>query len=219
MAKAKTAEKPPKIDRSAAPGAAAAAAPGTVPGAAPRPDERDAAIARLERTVAEERQNAATLREANDALAFKLSILEKSYAKQLTDARLRMDTAVKELASHKVQLAELGSGGEDTVRLLAEARAELNRIKADRNFLKEQLTRGGPRAGVIIGNGDDASDGSQTINALITSAGLKPPRERAGASDNNLGQRVRAEETSSIEMLSPDLIFTKSDNDDDEKPR
>lgn len=209
MAKAKTTEKPVKPD-----GAPAAEAP-------PQPDERDAAIARLERTVAEERQNAASLREANDALNFKLQIMEKSYAKQLVDARQRMDAALKELAGHQTRLKELGSGGEDTLRLLSETRAELNRIKADRNQMKEQLARGGGRSqarGELAIS--DTSDSSQTINALITSAGLKPGRgDRAAAGDSNLEARVRAEETPSIEMLSPDLIFTKSDKDDDEKPR
>jgi hypothetical protein len=202
MSKAKTATKP--------------SGPANADGAAvaPPPDERDAAIARLERILGEERQNAATLRESNQALTFKLEILEKSYAKQLADARTKMDTAVKELAGHQTRLKELGSGGEDTLRLLSETRAELNRVKADRNLLKEQLTRGGPRPGAIVGL-EDATDGSQTINALITSAGMTPKRD--GAGDSNLGQRVRAEESPSVEMLSPDLIFTKGDKDDDDK--
>ncbi len=208
MGKLKTAAKPTKPANHAA-----------AEGAAPQVDERDAAIARLERTIAEERQNSANLREANDALKFKLEILEKSYATQLADARKKMESAVKDLAGHQARLAELGTGGEDTLRLLAETRAELNRVKADRNLLKEQLTRGGPRPGAIVGAGDEGSDSSQTINALITSAGTKPGRERAGSSDSNLGQRVRIEETASVEMLSPDLIFTKNDKDDDEKPR
>ena len=134
MAKAKTTEKPVKPDGAPAPRPRA------------QPDERDAAIARLERTVAEERQNAASLREANDALNFKLQIMEKSYAKQLVDARQRMDAALKELAGHRTRLKELGSGGEDTLRLLSETRAELNRIKAERNQMKEQLARGGGRS-------------------------------------------------------------------------
>jgi hypothetical protein len=203
MGKAKTAAKP--SDPAKPDAAAAPAAP---------PDERDGAIARLERTVAEERENASKLREANQALTFKLEILEKSYTKQLADARQKMDSAVKELAGHQTRLKELGSGGEDTLRFLSEARAELNRVKAERNLLKEQLTRGGPRAGAIIGV-EDSTDGSQTINALITSAGMAPKRESAG--DSNLGQKVRAEESPSVEMLSPDLIFTKSDKDDDDK--
>ncbi len=212
MAKAKTPDKPAKP---AKPDTAAA------PGAPAPPDERDAAIARLERTVAEERQNAATLREANDALNFKLQIMEKGYSKQLADARQRMDAALKALAGHETRLKELGSGGEDTLRLLSETRAELNRVSAERNRMKEQLARGGGRSqapGELARA--DSSEGSQTINALIMSAGLKPGREeREPAGNSNLEARVRAEETSSVEMLSPDLIFTKSDKDDDEKPR
>jgi hypothetical protein len=85
--------------------------------------------------------------------------------------------------------------------------------------LKEQLTRGGPRPDARFGAPDEASDSSQTINALITSAGTQPGRERAASSDSNLGQRVRAEEMPSVEMLSPDLMFKKADKDDDENPR
>jgi hypothetical protein len=208
MGKAKTAEKPAKPANQAAAAA----------GAAAQPDERDATIARLERTVAEERQNAATLREANGALTFKLEILEKSYAKQLADARQRMQAAQKELAGHQTRIAELGTGGEDTLKILGETRAELNRVRADRNLLKEQLSRSGGRSGVRAELSLADTDGSQTINALITSEALQPGRERAGSGDSNLSARVRAEETPSVEMLSPDLIFTKSDKDD-EKPR
>jgi hypothetical protein len=204
MGKPKTAEKPTKP---ANPELAAAAA---------QLAERDAAIVRLERAIEEERQNAAALREANGALSFKLEILEKGYSKQLADARQKMESAVKELTEHKTRLAELGTGGEDTLRLLAETRAELNQVKADRNRLKDQVARGGgPRPAAILGTGDDGGDTSSTINALIMAPGAKAGRERAPASDSNLGQRVRAEETPSVEMLSPDLIFTKTDKDDD----
>jgi chromosome segregation ATPase len=203
MGKAKPAEQPAKP---------AASDTVAAPGATAQPDERDAAIARLERAVAEERGNAAALREANNALTFKLEIMEKGYSKQLADARKKMESAVEELTGYKTQLAELGTGGEETRRMLQEARAELNRAKADRSLLKEQLSRGGAKAGVVLG--DDGSDGSQTINALITSASLQSGRDRAGSSDSNQSQRVRAEESPSMEMLSPDLIFTKSDKDD-----
>jgi hypothetical protein len=204
MSKPKNAAKPAK------PGTADAAA-----SAVAQPDERDAAIARLERAIAEERQNAAALLEANGALKFKLEVLERGYSTQLADARKKMDSAVKELTEHKTRLAELGTGGEDTQRLLAETRAELNQVKAERNRLKEQLARGGPRPGAVLGSGDDGGDTSSTINALIMTPGTKPGRERGPVNDSNLGQRVRAEESPSVEMLSPDLIFTKTDKDDD----
>ena len=69
------------------------------------PDERDAAIARLERALVEERENAAGLRKTNDELSFKAQILEKGYATQLADARTRMEAAQKELADLKAQKA------------------------------------------------------------------------------------------------------------------
>jgi len=214
MAKAKTADKPTK------PADAAPDSPAQV-------DERDAKIAALERTVAEERHNAGALREANDALKFKLEITEKGYSKQLADARQKMAAALTELADHQTRLKDLGSGGEDTLRLLSETRAELNRTKAERDLLKEQMARGGGRPGIPKGGvasagieGADSSDGSQTINALIQNAGSKPTRERAAAAGGfNLDARVQADEPPSVEMLSPDLIFTKGDKDDDEKPR
>ena len=59
--------------------------------APPAPDERDATIERLERTLGEERQNSATLRETVDGLHFKAEVLEKGYSKQLADARLRSE--------------------------------------------------------------------------------------------------------------------------------
>jgi hypothetical protein len=64
----------------------------------PVPDERDAIIKRLEQTIAEERKNSATLRETVDNLRFKTETLERSYAKQLADARQRGTSAEQALA-------------------------------------------------------------------------------------------------------------------------
>jgi hypothetical protein len=190
------------------------------PAAAPNvPDERDVALARLERTLVEERQIAAKLREENDALRFKGDVLEKSYSKQLADARQRNEVLQKELDAHKSRFAELGTGAEDTLRLLADTRAELNRVTADFNMLKAQTGRAGgmpaaahrqPRQAET----DDAS--SQTINALLS--GAPAARGREGGGDSNLHQRVKPEQAAPLEeMLPPDLIFTK--DDDDKKSR
>src|SRR6185436_10106326 len=92
--------------------------------ALPVADERDTTIARLERELAEERQVSVTLRETSEQARFQLQILEKSYSKQLGDARTRADTAERDLAEKKARLAALDSG-EDTTRLLMEARSEL----------------------------------------------------------------------------------------------
>ena len=60
---------------------------------------------------------------------------------------------------------------------------------------------------------DDAS--SQTINALLSAA---PARGRQASGGSNLEQRVKSEQAAPLEeMVSPDLIFTK--DDDDKKSR
>jgi hypothetical protein len=182
-------------------------------------DERDAAIARLERTLVEERQIASKLREENDALRFKGEVLEKSYSKQLADARQRNEALQKELDAHKSRFAELGTGAEDTLRLLADTRAELNRVTADFNMLKAQQGRGGgvPAAAYRQSREAEADDASsQTINALLS--GAPAARGREGAGDSNLHQRVKSDQPAPLEeMVSPDLIFTK--DDDDKKAR
>lgn len=208
MAKAQTAEKTAARREPAQPAAAAAAAP--------VPDERDAAIARLERTLAEERLIAAKLREENDALRFKVEILEKSYAKQLADARQRQELVQKELEGHKTRLSQLGTGAEDTLRMLADTRAELNRVTSDLNLMRSQSGRTGgmpvgPQPTARRPDGEDTS--SQTINALLTAVPMA--RERTG--NSNLESRVKSDQAAPPEeMLSPDLIFTK---DDDKKAR
>jgi hypothetical protein len=195
-------------------------APLRAPAAAAPPDvadERDAAIARLERTLVEERQIASQLREENDALRFKGEVLEKSYSKQLADARQRNEVLQKELDAHKSRFAELGSGAEDTLRLLADTRAELNRVTADLNLLKAQQGRGGgmPAASYRPRETETDDPSSQTINALLSGAG--GARRREGG-DSNLHQRVKSEQPAPLEeMVSPDLIFTK--DDDDKKSR
>jgi chromosome segregation ATPase len=229
MSKAQTAEKTPRNEPAAKPEPAdkpAKRAPAdkaarreTAPAASQKvPDERDAAIARLERTLVEERQIATKLREENDALRFKGEVLEKSYSKQLADARQRNEVLQKEVDGHKSRFAELGSGAEDTLRMLADTRAELNRVTADLNQLKGQQGRTG---GMPVGTyrqqkQTDGDDSSQTINALLSGAPAARGRESGG--DSNLHQRVKSEQPQPLEeMVSPDLIFTK--DDDDKKSR
>jgi hypothetical protein len=193
------------------------------PAAAPAPvDERDLKIERLERALAEEKAHAVTLREGSDALRFKLEILEKSYSKQLVDARQRADASTKELTTLKAQIAEFGKGGEDTLKAVSEMRAELLNVTAERNQLREQLARGGAPSKSYGGRSyapkaPEAS--SDTINALITSASLQGARERDEPGDGILNARVKLEQGPSEVMVSPDLIFTDKDKDkdDDEK--
>jgi hypothetical protein len=188
-----------------------------VAAAPPSPDERDATIERLERGLAEERQHSATLRGTVEDLRFKMGILEKSYAKQLADARLRAESAERGLAEEKARLAGIDSNHENTLKLLTETRAQLARVLAEREWLRKpaQGSRGAPEAPLpsreVLDPASTAVDRDEgTINALM--ADLSVPRERPSArpEDPRLGAQARDDGPApSEEMISPELVFPK----------
>jgi hypothetical protein len=179
---------------------------------APQADESDAASKRLEAALAEERDNAATLRRTNDELRFRAEILEKSYAKQLADARARMEAAQRELADLKTKQATLGMGGEDTLKILSDVRAELANMTMERDQLRAQLARREGRKVVEVA----AEEATGTINALIL--GVSTLRERSvPEGGGHLEAKVAAEPDSPTEdMIAPELVFTKGSKDRDD---
>lgn len=84
-------------------------------------DERDATVERLERAITEERQHSATLRTTIEDLRFQLDILERSYSKQLADARQRSEAAQGQVAELQARVTELEAAHEEAVRNLAES--------------------------------------------------------------------------------------------------
>jgi chromosome segregation ATPase len=176
--------------------------------------ERDAKIAELERQLAEERANVATLREESDGFRFKTEILEKSYAKQLADTRAKLAAAEKAAADQKAHQVAYGADHEETVRLLKEARAELAQLKLDSDQLRAQARRSGwtaPRAAA-----DTSQTAEGTINQLMAGPGWLTKRE-APAGGSHLAAQVAAPENAPVEdMLAPELVFTKKDKDKDE---
>jgi chromosome segregation ATPase len=180
-------------------------------------DERNATIKRLEAALAVEKQNAAELREAADNLRFKSEILEKSYAKQLADARQKSAAAATTLADHHAKIAAFGADREDTIRLLQEARAELEAVKLDRDQLKRQLARGPGSLdrSPLTRPTADATATESTINQLMANADwTKEPKVRA-AGGSNLDAKVGTAEATAPEiMLAPELVFTKKDKDE-----
>jgi dGTP triphosphohydrolase len=181
------------------------------------PDERDALIKRLEQALAEERKNSATLRATVDNLRFQTETLEKSYAKQLADARQRGAAAEQALATHNAQTAASGAGGEETIRLLTEARTELEQVKLDRDQLRQQLARGTSLdRSPLTPASTEPRGGEGTINQLIANAGWLSKKEPVAAS-SHLDAKVSAEQESPpVEMIAPDLVFTKGRGDEDD---
>lgn len=182
--------------------------------ASPPPDERDATIARLERELADERQITVTLRETSEQARFQLQILEKSYSKQLTDARTRADTAERELAEKKARLAAVDSG-EDTTKLLKDARTDLAQVTAERDELRAQVARGAAYKPEKPRRVEPKAADDGTINALMTDSSWILARK--AAAEGHLDAKVGAEEDAPAgDLLDPSLVFTKGKRDDDE---
>jgi uncharacterized coiled-coil protein SlyX len=210
-------------------------ADGGGPTAPPEPDPRDAAIERLERELAEQRETAQTLRESLDAATFKMEILEKSYAKQLAEARDSLAATASELKEKEEILANLGGGHEHTLRELNDALTVIKVLKTERDQLRKQIAQGGLRqrgetkAQAILASGNDSRGGTTdashsdtsggTINALIANAGWAEKKPSAGASPAT-AQVEAGQQQPHEEMLSPDLVFTAKDKEkeaDDER--
>jgi uncharacterized coiled-coil protein SlyX len=192
------------------------------------PDPREETIERLERELSEQRDAAKRFRESLDAATFKAEILEKSYAKQLTEARDKRAALEIELHEKDEILAGLGGGHEHTLRELSDALTVIKVLKRERDQLRKQLAQGGFRqpserpartAPAPAGGGqadamDDTSGG--TINELIANAGWAERKPAVGTGQATA--RVGAEpEAPHEEMLAPDLVFTAKDKEKEDE--
>lgn len=205
-------------------------------------DARDEKIAALMLELDEQRALATTLREQLDAATFKIEILEKSYAKQLAEARDKSAAVDAELKEKTEVLGNLGGGHEHTLRELNDALTVIKVLKKERDLLRKQLTQGvvrpraegtvtkarallgddahglmpaaggDARAGAAAFSDDDTSGG--TINALIANAGWAEKKPTAAGSGHSSAQ-VAEPEAPQAEMIAPDLVFTERDKDDE----
>jgi hypothetical protein len=189
-------------------------------------DSRDETIARLERELAAQHEAAKTLREALDAATFKAETLEKSYAKQLAEARDKRAAVEAELQEKDQILAGLGGGHEHTLRELADAVAVIKVLKGERDQLRKQIAQGGfrsadrpvhERPARTALAAEDTSDGTSdgTINALIANAGWAEKKPNAG--EGHATALVTAQDTPHEEMIAPDLVFTSNDKEQDDE--
>jgi len=180
---------------------------------------RDATIERLERELEEQRDTAKRLQEALDAATFKAEILEKSYAKQLGEARDKRAAIEAELKEKEEILAGLGDGHEHTLRELADAVAVIKVLKGEVMQLRNLIAQGSPRQrktdrperALAVA---DTNDG--TINALIANAGWLEKKPAVGT-----GQATATVDAEPAppqeEMIAPDLVFTAKDKENDDE--
>lgn len=169
---------------------------------------RDAKIEQLERALADERGHSAALRSSVNELQFQMEILEKSYSKQLEDARARADAAEKRVDEQQVRVAELDGARQDAIQLLTEAKAEIDRLSNRRKPGSAQPTGRNDSLADAVGADDEYSE-EGTINTLLDDA--KWVRDKEPDDDARLKAETEAraaEEAAQEEMISPDLVFT-----------
>ncbi len=170
----------------------------------PGPDERDATIELLERTLADEREAAAALQKEFDALRFRLEVLERSYAKQLAEARERCAAAERAVADQQGRNATVEEELAATVRQLADAKDMVERLWASAGCGRR------PRP-------SDADPAESTINALLGDASWLDPKGPPPDAEGPVYSRVKAEDAvPENEMIAPDLVFPGGDEEEDD---
>ncbi len=100
-----------------------------------------AALARLEQALAAETRVSAALRDGLDELREKVERLEAGFNERLEAAARRNKNAESKLADQQQRLVALGNGREETMRRLADTRAELARVRRERDDLLKKLDR------------------------------------------------------------------------------
>lgn len=171
----------------------------------------DSRIAQLEQALEEEERESTNLRREIKDLNFRLEILEKSYAKQLEDERLRMEAAEKRAAEQGVRLVELDAARQDAIELLTEANAELERLANERNQLRRQLAS---RDGWQVEGADDVLADEGTINTLLDDARWASAREEKETEERFAPELEQPEEEPSEELIAPDLVFAANQGKD-----
>ena len=186
-----------------------------------------------EQELEEQRATTQSLRQELDAARFKIEMLEKSYAKQLAELREKRAALETELKEKDEILAGLGGPHEHTLRELSDAIAVIKILKKERDQLRKQIAQGGFRqpndrpndrptiAARLLGDAvaprkvEDTSDG--TINSLIANESWAERKPSVGT--GQAAAKVEAPEPppSKEEMLSPDLVFTDRDKEQDER--
>lgn len=171
-------------------------------------------LRQLEHALAEERQSSETLHGTIAELRFQIETLEKTYAKQLTDARERSEAAEAEVAERQTQLDSLEGAHEEALRSLSETRAELERVKGDRQLLRTALASSDAlEVDVVRKKYAEARyhAGLATTDELMNES----PWPRESGLSGQAGSAESAEDESrAADMVAPDLVFEAGEADE-----
>ena len=133
--------------------------------------------------------------------------------KALAEALARTEAVESTFAEQQQRLKALGSGREETMRALTDARDELRRMGQERDDLRKQLTRvdSVQTTTLALPEGDPspsmAAAELPSLEDLMAALGnIEAP---GGGPDGHLHQRVQGERNidNSEEMISPELVF------------
>jgi hypothetical protein len=144
---------------------------------------------------------------------------------ELRDMRARSDAAEARLADQSARLTALGSGREESMRLLSETRAELARVIAERDALRKQLVAiEGMQTETVAFTEEEQQEAAEatgsretlpTIDELMANLNdmiAQDPRRGVRLS----GQSTEAPEPAWQEMLAPELIVPEEFGGKDE---
>jgi len=172
-------------------------------------DPRDARIEHLEQALAEAQQRSAELQGEANELRFRTGVLEKSYAKQLVDARQRAEQAEQALTECRARLSELDELQGQAAKSIAHARGELERVSAERDRLRRALDPDYcPKSGGGQASASAAGVESISIDDLLEDALWARERDRLARERSGLaGQTSAPDDPANREMLAPDLML------------
>jgi len=198
----------------------------TPSGRPPREAAESESIARLEQALAAETRVSAALRAGLDELSAKVERLEAGFAERLEAATRRSKTAEGKLAVQQQRLAALGTGREETMRRLADTRAELARVRAERDDLLKKLDRAEDMQTATVALTEEEQLEEPTIHPLPSMDELMAGLDKLGSEaedrsplkggGHSLAQ-VTLDEGPSREMIAPELVFPDEYGEDDEE--
>jgi FHA domain-containing protein len=195
----------------------------STPSGRPVGETRDPeSIARLEQALAAETRVSAALRAGLDELRTKVERLEAGFNERLEAATRRSKTAESKLADQQQRLVALGNGREETMRRLADTRAELARVRAERDDLLKKLDRTEGMQTATVALTEEERVEEPTIHPLPSMEDLMSALDKlAGEGDrspleggHSLAQ-VKLEDDPGREMIAPELVFSDEDEDED----
>lgn len=166
----------------------------------------------------------AALRAGLEELSAKVERLEAGFNERLEAATRRHKAAESKLADQQQRLVALGNGREETMRRLADTRAELARVRAERDHLLKKLDRTEGMQTATVALTEEEQVEEPTMHPLPSMDDLMAALDKLAGEDDrsplegghSLAQ-VSLEEEPSREMIAPELVFSDEDEESDER--